>query len=304
MVDIAEQIRQKYRPDSSLETRERFDDFFKNYWPKTNFETDVILVSNDEGKPIAFGVFLKTQNSENPWSLSYNVYPRYDSVDVAKLVIPEMLQIAKEKNAPKLITAHRNTQMELREVILSLNFEEENYSYALRTKNLDGLPKITIPKGILIKKSNTIKDPIQYVNLFNEVYNDRADYVPNSPETIKEWEIMEKTRFEIIYYSAFKGDALVGVCTVLDNLDETKNRRIDDIGVYKNFRDKGVGSALMNKALHDLCQKGRKKVDFYTSGKNKSVIRLPLKFGFEIDNTNSSIRYKYKIKKNNSRKRI
>ena len=160
-------------------------------------------------------------------------------------------------------------------------------------ENLDNLPQIAIPTEFSFEKSSQITDPIQYVNILNETYKNFQGFVPDTPETIKNWEIAEKKRFDIAHYYAYEGKRLVGVCTVEDNLDETRNRRIDSIGVLENYRNRGIGSVLMSMALHDLEQKGRKKVNIWTSGKTTEAIGLPLKFGFEIDKDNSSIRYKY-----------
>ena len=292
-IDIAEQVRLKYRPEASPETRERSDELFKNYWPNTQMRTDVIFARNEKGKPIAFAGLLKTADLAKPWGLTYNVYPEYDTAEVANLLFPEIIRIAQEQKAPGLHTSHRLGQTELEEVIKSQKFIAGSKSYMLflNLTRLDKLPQIASPTGFSFEKSSQITDPIQYVNVLNEAYKDSEGYEPETPETIKNWEIMEKKRFDIAHYYAYEGTTLVGVCTVEDNLDETKNRRIESIGVLENYRNKGIGSALLNMAVHDLQQKGRKKVNIWTRGKTTAVIGLPLKFGFEIDNGNSSISY-------------
>jgi GNAT superfamily N-acetyltransferase len=292
-IDIAEHVRLKYRPKALPETRERFDDQFKNYWPNTQFKTDVIFACNKKGKPIAFAVLMKIGDITKPWSIAYNVYPEYDATEVANLLFPEIIRIAQEQNAPGLLTSHRNNQTHLKEVIQSQNFIVDQNSYALYLKSLDNLPQIAIPTGFSFEKSSQITDPIQYVNIMNEAYKNFEGFEPDTPETIKNWEIIERKRFDIAHYYAYEGKTLVGACTVEDNLDETRNRRIDSIGVLKKYRNKGIGSALMSMALHDLHQKGRKKVNIWTQGKTTAAIELPLKFGFEIDNSNSSVRYKH-----------
>ena len=74
-IDIAEQVRLKYRPEALPETRERSKDLFKNYWPNTNLSTDLIFASTEEGKPIAFAVLMKTNDIAKPWGIAYNAYP-------------------------------------------------------------------------------------------------------------------------------------------------------------------------------------------------------------------------------------
>jgi GNAT superfamily N-acetyltransferase len=295
-IDISEQVRLKYRPEASPETRERFDDFFKNYWPNTQMKTDVIFASNEEGKPIAFAALLKIKDIAKPWGISYNVYPEYDASEVANLLFPEIIRIAQEQNAPGLNTSHRKDQTDLKEVIQSHNFMVDDKSYVLYLKSLDNLPQIAIPTEFSFEKSRQITDPIQYINVLNEAYKNFKGFDPDTPETIKNWEIAERKRFDIAHYYAYEGKTLVGVCTVEDNLDETRNRRIDSIGVLEKYRNKGIGTALLSMALHDLQQKGRKMVNIWTKGKTTAAIGLPLKFGFEIDNGNSSVSY---TRKNN-----
>ena len=292
-IDIAEQVRLKYRPEALPETRERSEDLFKNYWPNTQFSTDLIFAITEEGKPIAFAVLMKTNDITKPWGIAYNVYPEYNTTEVANLLIPEIIRIAKVQNAPGLNAAHRLDNAALKEVILSQNFILTHNTYGLHLIGLDNLPQIATPAGFSFEKSSQITDPIQYVNVLNETHKHFQNFVPDTPETIKNWEIAEKKRFDIAHYYAYEGKRLVGLCTVEDNLDVTRNRRIDSIGVLENYRNKGIGSALMSMALHDLNQKGRKKVNIWTSGKNAEAIGLPLKFGFEIDKNNSSIRYTY-----------
>lgn len=294
-IDITEQVRLKYRPEASPETRERLDDLFKQYYPNTQFETDVIFACNEEGKRIACAVLIKTGDIAKPWSVSYNVYPEYDTAEVANLLLPEIIHIAQEQNAPPgLTTFHRNDQTHLEKVIKSQHFIADHYNYGLFLNNLDNLPQISIPEGYSFEKNNHITDLIQYVNVLNEAYKNFEGFEPDTPETIKNWETMEKKRFDIVHYYAYEGKTLVGLCTVEDNLDETLNRRIDSIGVLENYRNRGIGSALMSMAIRDLRQKGRKKVNIWTRGKTTAAIDLPLKFGFEIDKGNSSVRYKLK----------
>ncbi len=292
-IDIAEQVRLKYRPEALPETKERSKDLFKNYWPNTNLSTDLIFASTEEGKPIAFAVLMKTNDIAKPWGIAYNAYPEYNNTEVASLLIPEIIRIAKEQNAPGLIASHRIDNTALKEVILSQNFISDLNTYGLHLKGLDNLPQIATPVGFSFEKSKQITDPIQYVNVLNESHKNFQNFVPDTPETIKDWEIAEKKRFDIAHYYAYEGKKLVGLCTVEDNLDETRNRRIGSIGVLEKYRNRGIGSALMSMALHDLGQKGRKKVNIWTRGKTTEAIGLPLKFGFEIDKDNSSIMYKY-----------
>ncbi|MFX1570727.1 MAG: GNAT family N-acetyltransferase [Promethearchaeota archaeon] len=296
-IDIAEQVRLKYRPEASPETRERFDDLIKQYYSNTQFGTDVIFACNEEGKRIAFAALMKGGDITKPWAVSYNVYPEYDTAEVANLLFPEIICIAQEQNASTgLTTAHRNDQTHLQKVIESQHFIADHYGYKLSLNNLDNLPQIEIPEGYSFEKNKQITDPIQYVNVLNGVYKNFEGFEPDTPETIKNWETMERKRFDIVHYYVYEGKTLVGLCTVEDNLDETLNRRIDSIGVLENHRNKGIGSALMSMALRDLREKGRKKVNIWTSGKTAAAIGLPLKFGFEIDKSNSSVQY---ILKNN-----
>ncbi|MHA1520099.1 MAG: GNAT family N-acetyltransferase [Promethearchaeota archaeon] len=293
-IDIAEQVRMKYEPDASPETRGRFDDFFKNFWPNTQMETDVIFAGNEEGKPIAFAGLLKTADRAKSWGLTYNVYPEYDTAEVANLLFPEMMRIAQEQNAPGLHTGHRREQIELKEVIQKHNFiaNANYYVLFLNLKSLDNLPQIAIPTGFSLDMSNKITDPIEFVEVMNEAYKYYEGYEPDTPETFKDWEIMERKLFDFAYYYAYEGKKLVGLCIVEDGLDETLNRHIDSICVKPKYHNKGIGSALMSRALHDLKQKGRNKVDMFIRGKTEAAIGLPLKFGFEINNTFSSISYK------------
>ncbi|MHA1673003.1 MAG: hypothetical protein ACTSYI_05195 [Promethearchaeota archaeon] len=168
------------------------EDLFSNYWPKTNFETDVLIASKEKGKPIAFAALLKKESVEKPWSMAYNVCPEYDTTEVANLLFPEMLNIAKEQKAPGLITSHQIDQTDLKKVIQSQNFIAYHNTFMSHLKSLDNLPKIAIPMGFSFEKSSQITDPIHYVNVMNEAYKNFEGFVPGKTYcsdwiTIKIW---------------------------------------------------------------------------------------------------------------------
>ncbi len=296
IVNIMEVNRQKYRPNDPIVDYDDLKMLINVHWPDTVMERDVLCAVDENGITIGVVGLFKSE-ARKKWNAIMSVIPEYETFNLWNEMITEILNLAKEQNAPDINFRSSKESKILNDVLATRNIIPDHYMYSLQLKNLDNLPEVTVPKGITIKTSSKIPDKNQYIAVMNEAYSNVEEWTPDTEENIAEFENMNKKNFDDIYYLAYKGKTLVGACNVSDTPKENSNRFINGLGVRSKYQKKGIGGALMFTALQDFKAKGRKDVMFNLSGKDASDIKLPVKFGFkEIPSQTTMI---YSIKPDN-----
>ena len=155
--------------------------------------------------------------------------------------------------------------------------------------------KIEIPKMEDLNSINIIARQVHEIHV-----NWRPDLFISVDEAINKDELEELINNGEIYV-AKENNNIVGY--VIIEIMEKNNRKmryrkileISNLGVEENYRNKGIGTELLNfiknKALENNC------TDLYltVNEENKNAIKLYEKFGFKIKN----IAYSMQINKNN-----
>jgi N-acetylglutamate synthase-like GNAT family acetyltransferase len=281
IINIFEASRQKYTPKAPIMDEEDAKIMIKTHYPNTVFERDVLCAVTDEGKTIGM-VGLYKKDNDDKWFPLMDVLPEYETVELWNEMITAILNLAKEQNAPELHFQASKLRTTLTQALAMRNITPDHYIYSLHLKNFKDIPEVSIPTGITIEKTSTIRGKNQYISVMNEAYKDADEWTPDTEENLMEAEIMNKKQnFETIYYLAYEGKKLVGACNVMDHPKDSSNRFIAGLGVQTEYEKKGIGGALMYAALSDMKTKGRKDVKFNTFGKDTSAIKLPVKFGFK-----------------------
>ncbi len=296
VVNIIEASRQKYWPTAPIMDEEDAKLNIKTFWPNTVLERDILCAVTDEGKTIGFVGLYKMEKGDN-WFPLMNVYPEYETVELWSEMITAILNLAKEQKAPDLHFQASKLRPTLTQALMMLDITPDHYIYSLHLKNLENIPKVSIPKGITIESTPTIQGKTQYISVMNEAYKNIEEWVPDTEENLMEGENLAKKRnFDMTYYLAYEGKTLVGACYVTDHPKDTSNRLIRSLGVQSKYRKKGIGGALMLTALQDFKAKGRKDVKCFVSGKDASDIKLPTKFGFQEIPAQTTVVYSLKSK--------
>ncbi len=294
MINIFEASRKKFFPKAPVMDEEDLKLFLKSYWSKTVLKRDVLCVVTDEGKMIGVVGLYKPATGDN-WFPLMSIYPEFETVELWDEMITAILNLAKEQNAPNLHFRASKVRPSMTQALLKRNIIPDHYIYSLHLENFENIPEISIPQGITIESTPTIKGKNQYISVMNEAYKDIEEWMPDTEENLREGEVLAKKRnFDMTYYLAYEGKTMVGACYVTDHPKDTSNRLIQGLGVQPKHRKKGIGEALMFTALKDLKAKGRKDVKWFVSGKDASDIKLPTKFGFQEIPKQTTVVYEFK----------
>lgn len=137
-------------------------------------------------------------------------------------------------------------------------------------------------RRILVRRA-VPKDVDAAVKLWQALADER-EYIATehvSQEQRKRW-IANVKNPEVLWEVARIEGKLVGTLTVgrYGNLEKTQHVRELGMGVAKEFRGTGVGTALMDNALKWAKKKGIEKVGLAVFSTNKRAIRLYERFGF------------------------
>jgi len=131
------------------------------------------------------------------------------------------------------------------------------------------------------------EDIILLNKLGNECFKEHFNFRPNKIEETRRW-LLENPWFkwQAYFFAQLKGEPVgyigVGIDEKFNKEKNTLSGWIDDIGVLKPFRRKGIGTTLMLKGLHEFKNKGMKNALLYVDDENPTkAIKLYEKIGFK-----------------------
>jgi mycothiol synthase len=162
--------------------------------------------------------------------------------------------------------------------------------FSTMRRDLESIPyNIGEHKKVKMRKMETNMDDIKLLNwLNNETFKEHFNFRPHTVEETNYW-ITNKPWCDILEYSlSYLGDKPVGyVGAGIDSkfIEHKGIKRgwIMDIGVLKLNRNRGIGTALMQRGMEFLKSKGMAEVELGVDDSNPTkAIELYNKVGFEV----------------------
>ena len=142
----------------------------------------------------------------------------------------------------------------------------------MRRKNLNNLPQIKIPTGFNLRHYRTGDDECW------EKIIEAALGKKNFTETIKSHTFFTAQRVLFIC----DNEKPIATATAWLNADNPKSiGQVHMVGVYPEFRGKGLGFQIILATLHQMKREGKRGAALLTDDSRLSAISIYLKLGFE-----------------------
>ncbi len=259
----------------------------QDYWqaPDTNMETDVWLVSNQEGKIIGYADMGHRMHVAIFSDL--RVHPDYRNQGIENALIPLIEERARqhiaEAPAHARVTlnswnAHNNKEQ-------GLLFEQHGYSmirqsWRMRIEMNEAPPVPELPEGITIRTFVPEQDARAVFEADDEAFQDHWGYLPDTFERWEYWTVKREGFDPSLWFLAVEGDQIAGIALCRY---EDKNGWVDTLAVRRPWRKQGLGLALLHHAFGEFYRRGVRIVGLGVDAQNLTgATRLYRRAGMHV----------------------
>jgi len=256
------------------------------------FDSSGMFIAELDGKPAGIvNAYVDKFRKEKKGFISWlGVLPEYRRRGVGKALAQKAIESLKERGMEIAETALDST----REVCIRL-FEDLGFrlirSSSFMKMSLDKIPfNIGENREVDMRKLDVTseEDIILLNNLENECFKEHFNYRPSQIEETRHW-LLENPwlQWQAYFFAELEGKSVgyisIGIDEKYNREKETLSGWINDIGVLKPFRRRGIGTALMLKGLNELKNEGLENALLYVDDENPTkAIKLYEKIGFKI----------------------
>jgi len=256
------------------------------------FDSSGMFIAELDGKPAGIvNAYVDKFRKEKKGFISWlGVLPEYRRRGVGKALVQKAIESLKERGMEIAETALDST----REVCIRL-FEDLGFrlirSSSFMKMSLDKIPfNIGENREVDMRKLDVTseEDIILLNNLENECFKEHFNYRPSQIEETRHW-LLENPwlQWQAYFFAELEGKSVgyisIGIDEKYNREKETLSGWINDIGVLKPFRRRGIGTALMLKGLNELKNEGLENALLYVDDENPTkAIKLYEKIGFKI----------------------
>jgi len=256
-----------------------------------NFDASGMFIAELDGKPVGVvnAYIDKFREEKKGFIWRLGVLPEYRRRGVGKALAQKAIESLKERGMEIAETALGSTRETCIRLFKDLGFKLIRSSSIMKM-SLDGIPSnIGENQEVEMRRLNidSEEDMILLNDLENECFKEHFNYRPSKIEETRHW-LLESPWFQwqACFFAELEGKP---VGFIIIGVDEKYNREkgtlsgwINDVGVLKPFRRRGIGTVLMLKGLRELKNKGLENALLYVDDENPTKARkLYEKIGFK-----------------------
>jgi ribosomal protein S18 acetylase RimI-like enzyme len=205
---------------------------------------------------------------------AFHVLPQYRGTKVEEALYQEAIAYFKSKGLKEAEVMLLEDEQHLQNFFSSKGYQVHRI-YLFLKRRLDKVPSSPSVKGLEVQ---SLRDGQleTFVNVANQAFSDAFAYYDFEPATVNE----VKQQMQMYDVSckdvkiAYLNDHPVGYVYMIKD-------SIAGIGVVKEHRKKGVGSALLIEGLRHLKSKGQKEVITAVNAENKPAVNFFRRHGFK-----------------------
>jgi mycothiol synthase len=163
-------------------------------------------------------------------------------------------------------------------------------------RTLNGnLPPVEVPEGILLRTYNPERDAEEAFEADDMAFRDHWGYTSGNLEEFVHWSKQPHMRPELWYLAEEEASQrVVGLgLNVVDPawIEQTGRQEgyVDTLAVLREYRQRGLGTALLAQSLHALRDAGMTAAHLHADAENLTgAIRLYERMGFSLRKTSVS----------------
>jgi len=263
--------------------------------PEFNIAHDSRLVFAPNGELIGFSLLFEDKEIPvRPYIWSY-VHPEWRRLGVGTALLEWAQERAKENIAfiPEdakltLSTNVYSANQSAKELLESLGFTTNRTRVNMLIEMNEMPPAPVFPDGIRIITYPEFGNLREVYRVLREAFRDHRGFVENDFE--KDFANYQyfvtndhRTHYDT-WYLAMDGDAIIGMCLCsLASWDDPNKGWIEELGVLRDYRKRGIATALLQYSFGELYTRGIKKVGLNADGSNLTgAVKLYQNAGMRI----------------------
>jgi mycothiol synthase len=262
------------------------------YHPGLDPYNDTLVVLDKDGRLVGHArLDLKEAPQQSRFYVHTVVHPDWRDQAIEELLLHQLWSRAEERRRAlgsksvqfrTYCAAHQDKRISLFE---SLGLRPVRYDLHMVCHSLENLPDPAYPPGIVVRPFDGCEDAESAVKLVNAAFSDVMDFATVTPEDFGHWIGSPSFRADLSLV-ALDVQSMVGLClcTVCEgraNLIGRKDGTIDSFCVRREYRRRGLGSALLLTSLHAFKRAGLESATLDADTANPTeAIRLYEQAGF------------------------
>lgn len=267
------------QPHSKAAVRKRWDG------PRFNLETDSLLVFDPNSNLVGYAHIRDVKDPPVDVFSGYNVHPEYDKQTwlweaLFKWIDSEARRVI--PNAPTdariaLIAGASDDDSSAQTRLEEFGFEHSRTFHRMTIEFEKPVPSSAIPNGIDIRVFRPGEDDETLVHAYRDAFRDHYGHLEQPFETdLAKWRHwMEDEDFDpdlwFLATDATAGGEVAGYCCCYPaDVRDDSNGLVDELGVRREWRRRGIARALLSHALKALQDHGLKDANIGVDSTNKN----------------------------------
>ena len=261
------------------------------YDPKKDF-----ILAEYKGKPIAITTFYILKEKDGPYIFRdwLIIHPDWIETQLPSEIfdfLTEMILQAAKKLPQGEKIIHRNGYQQKeewrKELLESKGFTNIRYFYEMGRPTNIPIPEKSLPNGLEIKPVDTKEKELTVIKASDKAFEDHFEHIPLTEEKIQAW-MAQSDYNPSLWKVAWDGEKAAG--SVMNFVNEAENKMMnrkrgytEDISCLREYRGKGVASALISASIKMFRDMGMDEVTLYVDTENPSgALGLYESFGYQV----------------------
>jgi mycothiol synthase len=262
------------------------------YRPEFDPYTDALVVLDGDQRVVGHArLDLKNAPRQGRFIAHTVVHPDRRDEPMERLLLEQLWSRAQERrrvlgSKPVQFRTYCAAHQEKRAVLFeSLGLRPVRYDLHMACHPLDNLAEPTFPSGMRVRPYARGQDDEAALAVINAAFSDVMDFATATLEDLRHWLKAPSFR-EHLSYVAFDGEVLAGLCLCTESearagLPGRRDGYVDTLCVRREYRRRGLGSALLLTSLQAFKQAGLQSATLGTATENPTeAIRLYQRAGF------------------------
>jgi mycothiol synthase len=253
--------------------------------PETNMETDVWLVTTDEGQLIGYA---DTEHRMHIAIFSLiRVHPQYRNQGIENTLLRLTEEWARQHItlAPAHARVTLNSWISHNDRVLPLAFEQSGYSmvrshWRMRIEMNEAPLAPELPKNVTIRTFVRGQDDRAVFDVGEEAFQDHWGHLPNTYEQWEYWTVNREGFDPSLWFLAVEGNEIAGI-----SLCQYENGEgwVNTLAVRRPWRKQGVGMALLRHSFGEFYRRGTHTVGLGVDAQNLTgATRLYTRAGMHV----------------------